>query len=242
MWDAGTGARLHTLQDSVTKMLAVQDLVVDPVRANQDEIVLVSASSDPHIRRWRISLQSWEQMGQPSPDAPDAERRTIHEHETSVYKLVFDHDGEESDLWTASGDGTSKCLSRQRAFTSDDGFRHGNHVRALAVTENWVVTAGRDEDLKLWDRSSGKIHCSLQGHYDEVVGLAILKGSPERLISVSIDGTIRSWPLEAAALDVLVKEQAAARANGGQEEHDKPADNELTADEEAELDALMDDD
>jgi len=242
VWDAGTGARLHTLQDSVINMLAVQDLVVDPVQTSPDEIILVSASSDPHIRRWKISLESWEQVGQPNPGTPDEERRTILEHETSVYKVVFDHDDEEVDLWTSSGDGTAKCLSRQQGFATDDSFNHGDHVRAVAVTDRWVVTAGRDEDLKFWDRSSGKMHCSLEGHYDEITGLAILKGSPQRLVSVSIDGTVRSWPLEASALDGLVKEQTSTIANGGEVEQDQEAGDLLTADEEAELDALMDDD
>lgn len=242
VWDTGTGARLHTLQDSAVNMLAMQDLAVDPVQSDTNEIFLVSASSDPHIRRWRISLESWEQLEEVNPDTPDADRRTILEHETSVYKLVFDHDGEEVDLWTSSGDGTAKCLSRIKGFTTEESFNHGDHVRAVAVTDRWVITAGRDEDLKFWDRSSGKLHCSLEGHYDEITGIAIVRGSPERLVSVSIDGTIRTWPLAAAALDALVQEQKDAAIRGVGIEQDGKADDLLTADEEAELAALMDDD
>ncbi|KAK1772408.1 WD40-repeat-containing domain protein [Phialemonium atrogriseum] len=242
VWDIGTGARLHTLQDSAVNMLAMQDLAVDPVQSDTNEIFLVSASSDPHIRRWRISLESWEQLEEVNPDTPDADRRTILEHETSVYKLVFDHDGEEVDLWTSSGDGTAKCLSRIKGFTAEESFNHGDHVRAVAVTERWVITAGRDEDLKFWDRSSGKLHCSLEGHYDEITDIAIVKGSPERLVSVSIDGTIRTWPLAAASLDALVQEQKDAAIIGVGIEQDGKADDLLTADEEAELAALMDDD
>lgn len=242
VWDAGTGARLHTLQDSTVNMLAVQDLVVDPVQSDANEIYLVSASSDPHIRRWRISLESWTQVAETSPDAPCSDRRTILEHETSVYRLVFDHDGEEADLWTSSGDGTAKCLSRLRGFTAEESFHHGDHVRAVAVTQRWLITAGRDEDVKFWDRSSGKLYCSLEGHYDEITDLAVIQSSPERVVSVSIDSTIRIWPSEIPALDALVEEQKAAASRGADmEQQDDKADNLLTADEEAELAALMDD-
>jgi WD40 repeat protein len=246
VWDVGTGARIHTLQDSTTSMLAIQDLVIDPLQSSEEAVYLVSASSDPHIRRWKICLDSWEQTEEATPDAPGAERRVILEHETTVYKLVFDYGSEEVDLWSASGDGTAKCLSRLKGFASDDSFQHGAHVRAVAVTERWVITAGRDEDLKLWDRASGKLRCSLEGHYDEVTDLVILRGPNGRLCSVSIDGTIRTWPLDEEGLDTLVKEQEQEKEKlrTGQVEAEATTEesaNLLTADEEAELAKLLDD-
>ncbi|KAH8907077.1 WD40 repeat-like protein [Coniochaeta sp. PMI_546] len=236
VWDVGTGARLHTLTDSLVNMMAVQHLVIDPVESKEDELCLVSASSDPHIRRWKVRLDSWEQVAEVDPDG--TEKRTVLQHETSVYKLVFDHEGDEVDLWTSSGDGTAKCLSRVKGFTSDDTLNHGDHVRAVAVTDRWIITAGRDEDLKFWDRASGKLYCSLVGHYDEVTDLVVLQGAKQRLCSVSIDGTIRTWPLDAPSLDAQVEEQRRVKPK---EEEEKPNDL-LTAEEEAELAELMDDD
>ncbi|KAK4098204.1 WD40 repeat-like protein [Parathielavia hyrcaniae] len=246
VWDIATGARLHTLQDGEVNMLSIQDLAVDHASSTgeEDEVSLLSASSDPHIRRWKVRLDGWEQVvvETASPDAPGTDRRTILEHETTVYKLALDHDGDEVDLWTASGDGTAKCLSRQRNFACEDAFHHGDHVRAVAVTDQWVITAGRDEDVKFWDRTSGKLYCSLVGHYDEVTELVVLRGpggSGERVCSVSIDGTVRTWPLEKAGLDAAVKVQ------------EKPVEEEkkevcgeglLSAEEEAELAALIEDD
>ncbi|EOO03614.1 putative wd repeat-containing protein [Phaeoacremonium minimum UCRPA7] len=246
VWDIDTGIRLHTLQDSGISMLAVQGLVIDPVQSSPDELYLVSASSDPHIRRWRIRLDSWEQVVEGSLVTPGSEQRTILVHETGVYKLVFDHDGEEVDLWTSSADGTAKCLSRLKNFSSEDSFNHGDHVRAMAVSDEWVITAGRDEDLKFWERTSGKVSYSLEGHYDEVTDLVVLK-SPnrrqDRLCSVSIDGTVRTWPLEKGGLDAVIKEQEEAKIEKNKEnETDTTEENLLTADEEAELAALMDDD
>ncbi|KAK3950427.1 WD40-repeat-containing domain protein [Pseudoneurospora amorphoporcata] len=243
VWDVATGSKLHVLQDSVVNMLSIQDLVVDPASSSPDELCIVSASSDPHIRRWKIRLDGWEQFAEPDPATPAAERHTILVHETTVYKLVIDHEGNEVDLWTASGDGTAKCLSRIRGFTSDDIFEHGDHVRAVAVTDQWVITAGRDEDLKIWDRTSGKLYCSLEGHYDEVTELVILRGSAgssERVCSVSIDGTVRTWALDKASLDAAVEEQKKPIKPAEEEKPD--GEGLLTADEEAELAALMEDD
>jgi WD40 repeat protein len=243
VWDIASGARLHTLQDSAVNMLGVQDLVVDPASSSPDEVSLISASSDPHIRRWRIRLDGWEQVVETLPDAPSTDRRTLLEHETTVYKLVLDHDSDEVDLWTSSGDGTAKCLSRLKNFTCEDTFHHGDHVRAVAITDQWVITAGRDEDVKFWDRASGKLYCSLAGHYDEVTDLVVLRGpsgSSQRVCSVSIDGTVRTWPFGKAGLDAAVKEQEKPAL---EEEKEKIGANDLlSAEEEAELAALMEDD
>lgn len=193
-----------------------------------------------------MRLDGWEQVVEDSPDAPGTERRTILEHETTVYKLVLDGEGDEVDLWTSSGDGTAKCLSRMRGFTCEDTFQHGDHVRAVAVTEQWVITAGRDEDIKFWDRFSGKLYCSLAGHYDEVTELVVLRGAngaSQRVCSVSIDGTVRTWPLQKAGLDAAVADQEKP-IEEKEEKKKEEADGKdlLSAEEEAELAALMEDD
>lgn len=246
VWDMATGSRLHVLQDSVTAMLAVQSLAVDPLLSSVDEAVIVSAGSDPFVRRWKVRLDGWEQLVDAEPGAPNVERRSIKVHETGVYKVLFDIAGDEADLWTASADGSSKCLSRGKGFAVEDNFEHGDHVRAVVVTDEWVITAGRDEDLKVWDRASGNPYCSLEGHYDEVTDLVLLDGShgqEKRLVSVSIDGTVRTWPLDKAGIDTAVKEQRKAGTNGaGEEQAKEEPEKMLTAEEEAELAELLDDD
>lgn len=245
VWDIAQGTRLHTLQDSVTSMLAVQSLTVDPVESNADKLVVVSAGSDPHIRRFTVRHNGWEQLVDALPATPSVERRMLTVHETGVYKVVFDAPGDESDLWTASADGTAKCLSRAKGFTVEETIEHGDHVRAVAVTEEWIITAGRDEDIKVWDKASGALYCTLQGHYDEVTDLVLLasgNGHSQRLVSVGIDGTVRNWPLDKTGLDATVKEQEKPIASGtGEEEADGEKEGLLTAEEEAELAELMDD-
>lgn len=244
VWDMETTTRLHTLQDPVIAMLAIQDLVIDPVDSTSEKICLVSASSDPHIRRWNITLDSWEKVVENSPDAPGSVRHSILEHETSVYKLVFDREGDEIDLWTSSADGTTKCLSRLRNFATEDTYEHGDYVRAVALTDQWVITAGRDENVKVWDRSSGKLYLSFDGHYNEVTDLVILQGvsGNDRVTSVSIDGTVRTWPLAKSALDEIRKRQQDDAQGGVPVEEEEKRGGMLTAEEEAELAALMDDD
>jgi WD40 repeat protein len=246
VWDLATGTRLHVLQDQITPMGAIQDLIVDPVSAASDEVVVVSASSDPNIRRWRIRLDSAEQISEPSQDGKPAQS-TILAHETTVYKLFFDmEDEEEADLWTASGDGTAKQLSRAKGHAVEDTITHGDHVRAIAVTSQWIITAGRDEDIKIWDRSTGKLAYTLDGHYDEVTALVVTRsssGQGDRLISASLDGTIRSWGLSKKDLDKFADEQAEraeSTTNGAQEK--KEGEGLMSAEEEAELAALMQED
>ncbi|KAI1266340.1 WD40-repeat-containing domain protein [Xylariaceae sp. FL1019] len=238
VWDIETGSRIHTIQDQTVSMMALQALVVDPLESTPDSVVLVSASSDPNIRRWRITATSYEQIPETASDG--SVRHTILEHDTTVYKLLFDTESEEADLWTASGDGTAKCLSRQKGYAEEDCMKHGHHVRSAAVTEQWVITAGRDEDLKVWDRSSGKLYCVLEGHYNEVTDLIVLDQG-RRVVSVSIDGTVRTWPLQKSELDQIIEERE-KKANGAETEGDaEPTEGLMTIEEEAELAALMED-
>ncbi|KAL6914495.1 hypothetical protein FSST1_012255 [Fusarium sambucinum] len=241
VWDIESGRRLHTLQDPTTTMLAVQHIAIDPVLSDSISVVFASASSDPHIRRWKITLDSYKQLPESFSDRPDAERLTIQEHETSIYRLFYDQSSEDVDLWTASADGTAKCLARSRNFVADDSFEHGDYVRGVLATDQWAITAGRNEDVKVWDRSSGKLYCTLIGHYEEVTDIVMLQdsaGTPRKVCSVGIDGTIRTWPLGKSELDeVVVKIQKAAEP----EKEEEKSRNLLTAEEEAELAELMDD-
>lgn len=246
VWDAATAERLHTLRDQSDTMMAVQDLAIDPEESSSSEIVLVSSGSDPHIRRWRISLSSAEQIMSPTEETTSGivpSSTTILEHETSVYKLLFLDDEEDSDLWTASADGFAKCLSRAKKWVTEESYEHGDYVRDVAVTGDWVITTGRNEDVKVWNRATGKLWHTYDGHYQEVTGLVVLQGEGE-VVSVSIDGTIRTWALSKEGLEIARKE-AAEKSNGPTQEEEEmvaPKAGLLTAEEEAELAELMDPD
>lgn len=243
VWDIETCDRLHTLRDNSDNMMALQDLVIDLEESNDNEIVLISSSSDPHIRRWRISLSIASQIIDTIDEGAEAQSRTMRdtilEHETSVYQVLFSGEDENSDLWTASADGTAKCLSRARNWSAEEIYAHGDYVRAIVVTSDWAITAGRDEDVKIWNRSTGKLWHIYDGHYEEVTGL-VLRNSGKSVVSVSIDGTVRTWGLEKAVLNKAIEERMDRIKGVVKEEKAKPKKGLLTAEEEAELAELMD--
>ncbi|KAL8670341.1 MAG: hypothetical protein Q9168_005115 [Polycauliona sp. 1 TL-2023] len=241
VWNAESAERLHVLKGHTRGIL---DLAIDPASyiptnlaaAGLPDAVLFSAGSDREIRRWRVSLEKAEQL---DPENP------LLVHETSVYALRFDEDG---DLWTASADGTAKCLSRFQNFQADSTFQHGDYVRAVAPEETggYVVTAGRSEDVKVWDRGSGDLIKTFDGHYEEVSGLVMLH---QRCVSVSIDGTIRLWSLALGDLGKASGQNnsASEKLEVGDEVSDVRQSGEgaqagLTEEEERELDELMNDD
>ncbi|KAI9792756.1 MAG: hypothetical protein M1835_007667 [Candelina submexicana] len=230
VWDTASGDKLHTLKGHAR---GIQDLAIDPTTLVPDSVAIFSASSDREIRQWTISAEQ--------AAAETANSKPIIAHETSVYKLHFDAS---DDLWTASADNTAKCLSRERSWQADTELLHPDFVRDVLVDENggWVITACRDEEIRVWDRSTGKLHHTFSGHFEEVTGLVLIE---QTLVSVSIDATIRQWSLKPGDL------QAAKLAAEEEGKKDVEIDEEeigaagkpslLTEDEERELAELMDD-
>ncbi|KAF2261679.1 WD40 repeat-like protein [Lojkania enalia] len=234
VWDIATGEKLHTLKGHTRGILA---LALDPIEyeANKEEVVIFSAGSDREIRRWKIGLGSASEV-EASLDISSP----ILAHETSIDSILFDADG---DLWTASADKTAKCLSRARNWEEDTGLEHPDFVRDIVVDEEggWVVTACRDEQVRVWEKGSGKLYHVFEGHFEEVTGLLLLPG--QKVVSVSIDATIRQWSLNAQDLVNAIKE-AENEKLGKEKEKEKELEREggmLTAEEEAELAELMED-
>ena len=190
--------------------------------------MLFSAGSDREIRKWRISADL-STAGETDAD------NSILQHETSVYNLHFDAD---DDLWTASADGSVKCLSRERGWQADITLVHGDYVRAVAVDERggWVVSVGRDEDVTVWERASGKLHHVFFGHFEEITGLVLLG---QTAVTVSIDATIRRWSLKAEDMRKAVREAEAANAEVGKKNEGVQMKGLATEDEERELAELM---
>jgi len=227
VWDIATGEKLHTLKGHRRGILA---LALDPVerQPGTDFITLISAGTDREIRRWKISIPSASEI-QPSP---------IVAHETSIDAIHFDSDG---DLWTASADKTAKCLSRGRDWDEDSRFEHPDFVRDVAVDEEggWAVTACRDEEIRVWDKADGKLHHTFSGHFEEVTALVLL--SKQRIVSVSIDATVRQWSLQAQDLATAVQEAEDERLGEVKEQEPEKKEGLMTLEEEAELAELLED-
>lgn len=241
VWDVRTGDKLHILKGHTRGVLA---LAIDPftlseptvygteqAKASDEAIAFFSAGSDREIRRWSLTSVSASEV----PSAPESPS-PILSHDTSVDALRFDADG---DLWTASADKSAKCLSRQQNWEADTELTHPDFVRDVVVDEEggWVVTACRDEQVRVWEKGSGKLYHTFDGHFEEVTGLVLLSG--QRLVSVSIDATIRQWSLKAPDLEKARKEAENERL-GNEKEQEGNKESLLTEDEERELAELMD--
>lgn len=135
VFNIANGQRLETFKDHTR---GIQDLAFDP-ETEDSEAVLFTAGSDREIRQFKI-------LGGGSVAEP------LLPHDTSVYKLFFDRDG---DLWTASADKTAKCLVREDSWKANLTMEHPDYVRDILVHEagGWVVTACRDEEVRVWNRS-----------------------------------------------------------------------------------------
>lgn len=141
VFDISSGERLFVLKGHTR---GIQDLAVDPVSVEADgsRIALFSAGSDREIRQFEIPYN----VNQSSNSSP------LIAHETSVYKLFFDADG---DLWTASADKTAKCLVRENNWKPDLTLEHPDYVKDIVVYEQggWAITACRDEEIRVWNKA-----------------------------------------------------------------------------------------
>jgi WD40 repeat protein len=135
VFNIATGQRLETFKGHAR---GIQDLSVDPESENTQPIVF-SAGSDREIRQFDV-------FGGGCSTDP------LLPHETSVYKLFFDNDG---DLWTASADKTAKCLIREDGWKANLTLEHPDFVKDIVIYEpgGWAVTACRDEEVRVWNRS-----------------------------------------------------------------------------------------
>lgn len=246
VWRAATAEKLHILKGHARGILSLQlspdpmlSAVIGEVRSG---IELYSAGSDPEIRRWSIT----------STSAQEQVEGAIHIHETSIDAIRFHvpmdaAELQDVELWTASADKTAQCLtpSSSGLWESQTTLLHPDFVRDVVIvpSEGLVVTACRDENVRVWDAGTGRCLHTFEGHYEEVTGLAVLGAT--RVVSVSIDGTIRRWRVTRA--DVLSAAEEAKKTEEQRREDEERTrqggvESLLTAEEEAELAALMEDD
>ncbi|MCF2147802.1 hypothetical protein IQ276_015505 [Desmonostoc muscorum LEGE 12446] len=73
---------------------------------------------------------------------------------------------------------------------------HSNSVNAVAVTPNGqqVISASRDNTLKVWNLATGEELFTLTGHSDSVNAIAVTPNG-QQVISASLDSTLKVWNL-----------------------------------------------
>lgn len=203
------------------------------------EFIAVDPLSTPEAPRYFFSTSQREIYHFILPARSEMSRsipfsEPIIQHETSVYKLVFDNDG---DLWTVSADKTAKRLVRENGFVADTTLVHPDFVRDIVLYEpsSLAITACRDEEIRVWDTGTSQLLHVFAGHFEEVTGLTVVGNT---LLSISIDATLRRWDLTPANLNKAIQE---AKNPSLIEEAPEPKNDfgGLTEEEEAELRALM---
>ena len=241
VWDAVDATRLHVLTGHAR---GVQTLVLDPFAVDDnddddDHVTIFSGGSEREIRRWRINASAAMEM------VDEHSERLATMHETSVYALHFDSGG---DLWTASADRTAKRAIRERGWAVDTVLEHPDFVRDVLVIEKLgiIVTACRDEDVRVWDQASGELRWVWRGHWEEVTALAVREDG-KGCVSVSLDGTVRKWGLTDGDIEQGRRDEEREQkriGNGGATEdedqgEDQPDAIKMTAEEESELAELI---
>ncbi|KAK3081447.1 hypothetical protein LTS18_006610 [Coniosporium uncinatum] len=262
IWDIDSGSILQSLTNHTRGVLSLAvGAILDHGR---EAFRFFSADSLREIRVWRYKASdpASESQQEPTKGATSvAEECTISDaHETSINALhlstTWSDDKQQVDhLWTASTDKTAKCLEMTYSpglSKEDDGvgdykahkvsqtLQHPSYVRAIAVdTENGLVITGcEDEEIRVWDEETGELVHTYSGHFEPVTDLVVLPRRNE-VVSVSFDMTIRRWSLDRNVMRKL-KEEAKKKPDAAAQP--KKTGPELTAEEEAELAELMDDD
>ncbi len=220
------GKRLHVLKG---QSRGIEHLALDPQSEDAAPVVFVSTSQRDilHFTLPESTALKTTKLSEP-----------ILRHETSVYKLYFDADG---DLWTASADKTAKHLVREEGWKADTTLVHPDFVRDVVVHERggWVITACRDEEVRVWNRATGDLYHIFSGHFQEVTGLCLLS---DLVVSVSIDATVRRWSLAPQDLKRAIDESKRPNNTEVDEGDVNSGAGMLTAEEEAELRDLMESD
>ncbi len=121
----------------------------------------------------------------------------VGKHGHGVYDLAVTSD--EALLASASWDGSVRLwdLKRQteRAkFIATDQTPKSILCVALSPDDRWLAASGHDDRIRIWDIRSQQLLLTLDGTFSDVHRLAFDQ-SGKRLISASLNGTIRIWNL-----------------------------------------------
>lgn len=69
---------------------------------------------------------------------------------------------------------------------------HSNSVRAIAGSDDTLVSGSYDASVRIWDLSTGKCRFHLTGHQEKVYSVGYC-AEIERAVSGSMDATVRIW-------------------------------------------------
>eukprot|EP01134_Creolimax_fragrantissima_P001216 CFRG1216T1 len=185
-WDLSTGKRVRTFQRLHRR--SIEAICVGP-----DADIVYTASSDGTIRMWDVRTGVCE--------------GEITGHDTSVYCMVLSGD---NILYTGSADKTVRrwdVVARQQTAI----FKHKDWVTALCIVGSALCTGLRNGQIMVWDADDVKEPpVSIVGHFDQVTSIFQPMGDDteegRRIISGSLDGTVRQWQIHTPATHTTLAE------------------------------------
>ena len=172
LWDAKTGAHIHTMRHEGELIGAV---------FSADESRILTWSWDDTARLW---------------DAETGAEVFAMRHENDVLGAAFDAD--ETRILTWSQDGTVRLWDADAVpevlVMSHEGNAQG---AAFSANESRVLTWSWDDTVRLWDAVTGALVLTMR-HEGDVSG-AIFNANENHILTWSRDGTARVWDARTGA-------------------------------------------
>jgi len=144
-----------------------------------------SCSSDSTIKKW--NLETGECL------------YTFTGHLTSVYKILCDV--EENNLWSVSADKTVRRWDLD-TLKNDLTIDQEDFVKTCIKVGGNIITGSRDDKIRIYDISSGKLIKVVDFHFDEVTSLFNIKSI---VFSGSLDCTVKRFDLLGNKIKYFIK-------------------------------------
>ena len=165
------------------ELLATLDSHTAPVTAIAFQgRYMATGSEDKTVKLWNIRSKR--------------ELFTLSGHTGGIRKLAFTPSG--NFFASAAEDQTVKiwnAISGKEVITLTEFDSSISTLRFGSRGER-LITGTSSGRVQVWDRTNGKMICELIGHEAAVTDVAIVPWSINRLITTSLDGTVRAWIIE----------------------------------------------